>query len=76
MTNRRLNEKIHERDEHSCLLCGRWVEEGVPYHHIVFKSQGGGNVVENGATLCLGCHTKAHGPEARVIRRMLLARIE
>jgi len=67
-----LNAEIHNRDNNSCVLCGRWVDPGEKFHHITFKSQGGGDTVDNGATLCQDCHLpKAHGPEAAGVREKL-----
>lgn len=67
-----LNKAIHDRDEDRCVICGRWVDPGEKFHHIDFKSQGGGDTEDNGATLCQDCHSqKAHGPEAAAIRKRL-----
>lgn len=64
-----LNSAIHERDGHICIIkgCGRFVSEGEKFHHVVFKSQGGSDTIENGVTLCLNCHTKAHGKDGKAI---------
>tara|TARA_R110000751_G_scaffold31372_1_gene80003 strand:- start:78 stop:332 length:255 start_codon:yes stop_codon:yes gene_type:complete len=33
----------------------------VDVHHIIFKSQGGGDTIENLISLCRECHLGAHG---------------
>lgn len=66
-----LNAKIHLRDN-GCVLCGTWVDPGEKFHHIIFRSQRGGDEETNGAILCNKCHGYAHGPKAREIRSTLL----
>ena len=56
-----INRKIHERDNHCCIICNCYVDDGIKFHHAVFKSHGGNDTVENGVTLCMDCHTKVHG---------------
>jgi len=54
-----LYRRAYERDGGLC-KCGRFVEPGTPPHHSVFRSQGGGDVLENLETLCLECHSQKH----------------
>ncbi len=67
--------EVIERDNHCCRICGQYVE--VPgLHHIVYRSQGGLDVVENlvvvGWTPGHNCHgTIAHGAQARRFRTLL-----
>lgn len=70
-----LNKKIHDRDGGCCLLCGSPVDDGEKFHHIVFRSHGGEDTEENGATLCVFCHNFAHGPLAPDVRVTLQRRI-
>ena len=67
-----LNALIHQRDRESCVMCKVYVDPGEKFHHVYFKSQGGDDSKENGVTLCQDCHRKAHGPESRSIRQILL----
>lgn len=69
--------EVYERDGGLCVLCGR---QGAHIHHIVFRSQGGTDDMENLVTLCGECHDHAHGKwigkekkTQKEIRRVLLA---
>lgn len=42
-------------------------------HHIVFRSQGGGDENENLIRLCKTHHDEAHGPDSREVRERLKA---
>lgn len=70
-----LNDLIYERDGGCCVLCGRGVPYDSKFHHILFRGHSGSDVKENGVTLCLDCHKKAHGINARAIRKRLIAYI-
>ncbi len=48
-----------ERQNDPCDDCG--VRRGIHVHHIVFRSQSGGDVPENLAWLCAACHDARHG---------------
>lgn len=67
-----LNDQIWNRDGGCCVLCGTPVSCGSKYHHIVYKSHGGGDTLDNGATLCINCHGKVHGVNSKEIRALLL----
>lgn len=53
-----LRAAIRERDGHRCRWCG--ARGGLEVHHILYRSQGGGNEGWNLITLCGACHRKAH----------------
>lgn len=63
-----LNEAIHERDGHCCIICGRYVQPGEKFHH----EPGGpdkSDVMEQGVTLCFDCHQWRHfGPGSNEIK--------
>jgi 5-methylcytosine-specific restriction endonuclease McrA len=42
----------------ACEWCGR--NNPADIHHIIFKSQGGGNEVDNLIALCRDCHDRSH----------------
>lgn len=52
--------KVFERDNHCCVVCGRWVEDGVKPHHACYKSRGGGDTIDNLVVLCNDCHFAVH----------------
>lgn len=60
-----------ERDGGRCVLCGGPAAE---VHHIVYRSHGGTNDLDNLACLCLTCHRLAHGVDAKEIREILRRR--
>ena len=55
-----LNARIYERDQHRCVVCTRWVEDGHKFHHVIYKSHGGDDSYENGVLLCDDCHYEVH----------------
>lgn len=55
-----LNNAIYERDQHRCVNCTRWVEDGHKFHHVIYKSHGGDDSEENGVLLCDECHYQVH----------------
>lgn len=69
--NERLKRKVWERDNYQCQHpgCGSTLLERVP-HHIIFKSQGGKDEIDNLVTLCPGHHKEVHeGKECKYWRR-------
>lgn len=57
---RSLVDAVYERDQHKCVVCGRWVEEGHKPHHVIYKSHGGGDELGNLVLLCDACHHEIH----------------
>ncbi len=58
-------ELVLQKDGHRCTnrLCPSKAEEETPRidpHHIVFRSQGGEDTLENGVALCAVCHDRVH----------------
>lgn len=52
----KLNERIHQRDQHKCIYCGNRVDPGEKFHHEHngIKS----DQIEYGVLLCMDCHTE------------------
>lgn len=56
-----LRQQVFEADRRRCRLCG--VSEGravLHAHHVVYRSEGGPDALENLLTLCLECHDTVH----------------
>ena len=66
---KKLQEEVLTRDSFRCLISGEATEE--PFHHIVYKSQGGSDISENAATLCNRIHTEIHhGDMNKVVKEI------
>lgn len=72
LTRDEFRNKVFERDQHRCVICGNEVKDGVKLdaHHIIERRlwSDGGYYLDNGATLCdrgnsngfpMGCHSDA-----------------
>lgn len=61
--NRQKKDSVLSRDSYSCRLCGkpwRMAERELEIHHVIPKSQGGSNRMENLVTVCKPCHRQQH----------------
>ena len=58
---------VLNRDEYKCHIC-KTKKQGVKLevHHIIFRSNGGGDSPENLITLCHDCHKKLHNGEIKL----------
>lgn len=54
---------------------GRADGSGFDLHHIVARSHGGGNSVDNVILLCRKCHRAAHGLEKTYLHKDVLQKI-
>lgn len=53
--------EVDLRDKGRCRHCELWVGEGHRHHHhIVYRSQGGEDTMENLILLCQKCHQAVH----------------
>ena len=46
--------------EQDIILCERCHRQATDIHHIIYRSQGGGDNIENLIALCRICHEQAH----------------
>jgi len=44
---RRIYEAVYDRDGGCCVKCGAWIPRGTIPHHIIHKSQGGEDTMDN-----------------------------
>ena len=54
-------QKVLWRDEYTCRRCES--QEHLEAHHVIPRSKGGTNIVNNGITLCKDCHSSLHKGE-------------
>ena len=57
--NKEVRKAIYRRDGFQCAVCGD--PRRLQIHHIMHRSQGGGEEQMNMVTLCSTCHALAHG---------------
>lgn len=60
---------VFERDKHSCVVCGRWVEDGVKPHHEPPAAGRKSDELGKMVLLCNCCHyERHHGARSGVIK--------
>lgn len=65
----KISKAVFRRDDWKCRKCG--FRDGLHPHHIVYKSKGGTDTMDNIITLCWRCHRDVHEHKVRldVIRK-------
>ena len=58
--SRELRAQALERDMWMCMSCGNEDLDNLTLHHVVYRSLGGLDDLENLVTLCWECHRKVH----------------
>ena len=53
---------VLSRDNYTCQICGK-THTRLEVHHIILRSEGGSNRMDNLAVLCKDCHAKVHTGE-------------
>lgn len=62
---KKVKEKVYERDNQHCVLCGKYVFLENACCHFIARSQGGLGIEENILTLCSNCHSLFDNSEHR-----------
>jgi len=65
-----LADKVYKRDHLKCRHCES--RNNLTPHHVVYRSQGGKDVMSNLLTLCFGCHSAHHAGKLNIEVRSLL----
>lgn len=52
----KVKEIVWNRDNHKCIICGKYVDKSCSNAHFIKRSQGGLGIPENIVTLCPECH--------------------
>lgn len=58
--------KYYDYAQDDIILCEVCFSQAVDLHHIIYKSQGGSDNVDNIIALCRTCHEQAHSNELSV----------
>lgn len=54
---------VYKRDKYMCRSCR---ERRLHPHHVVFRSQGGPDIMSNLLSLCPQCHDAVHGGKLKI----------
>lgn len=66
---RGLVDAVYERDQHKCVVCGRWVEDGHKPHHEPPGAGRKSDELDKMVLLCDECHYKRHhAGDAGIVR--------
>jgi 5-methylcytosine-specific restriction endonuclease McrA len=63
----KLDKEVYERDDWKCQKCMSHTCLDRP-HHILYKSRGGSDVIDNLITLCRNCHEEVHFKNIKISR--------
>lgn len=68
---------VYERDQHCCVNCKLWVEDGHKPHHVIYKSHGGNDTLDNLVLLCDKCHYQVHhGKDSSKVKDKVMRYLE
>lgn len=58
---------VFARDEYTCQCCGKSKDKILQTHHIIYRSNGGTNRVDNLITVCTDCHTSVNHKKGGIL---------
>jgi hypothetical protein len=58
---------VFARDNYTCQVCGKSKDKILQTHHIVYRSNGGTDRVDNLITVCTDCHTSANHKKGGIL---------
>lgn len=60
---------VFARDDYICQVCGKSKDKILQTHHIIYRSNGGTDRVDNLITVCTDCHTSANHKKGGILYR-------
>lgn len=58
---------VFARDNYTCQCCGKSKNKILQTHHIIYRSNGGTNRVDNLITVCTDCHTSKNHKKGKIL---------
>lgn len=58
---------VFARDNYTCQVCGKSKDKILQTHHIIYRSNGGTNRVDNLITVCMDCHTSKNHKKGGIL---------
>lgn len=58
---------VFARDNYTCQVCGKSKDKILQIHHIIYRSNGGSNKVNNLITVCTDCHTSENHKKGGIL---------
>ena len=58
---------VFARDNYTCQCCGKSKDKVLQTHHIIYRSNGGSNRVDNLITVCTDCHTYENHQKGEIL---------
>ena len=58
---------VFARDNYTCQVCGKSKDKILQTHHIIYRSNGGTDRVDNLITVCTDCHTSANHKKGGIL---------
>ena len=58
---------VFARDNYTCQVCGKSKDKILRTHHIIYRSNGGTNRVDNLITVCTDCHTSDNHKQGGIL---------